>query len=163
MRHPTECRLSNGFSLWEKVYAQTSFFTMGIVGTVGIVRVDWPWILPYLLVYWYGIPGIIMRHLNCPRCPHLHEFDDCLQAPPRLTKRLVKRRKTTPFSRWESMLFWPIALLIPTYPIYWLRLQPLLLGIFLLAAGFWFGGQLLYFCKRCRVEACPFNRARVTV
>jgi hypothetical protein len=59
------------------------------------------------------------------------------------------------------MLFWPIAFLIPTYPIFWLRVRPLLLGTFLLAACLWYGGQLLHFCKRCRVEACPFNRAGV--
>ena len=159
MNRASDCPLAEGFSVWEKAYAQLSFFTMGIAGTVGILLVDWRWVLPYLLIYWYGIPGVIMRHLNCPRCPHLHEFGDCLQAPPQLAKRLVKRPKATPFSRGELMLFWPIALLIPTYPIYWLRLRPLLMGVFLLAACMWFGGQLLYFCKRCRVDACPFNRA----
>ncbi len=163
MIDPSECPLAEGFGLWEKAYAQLSFFTMGIVGTVGIFLMDWRWVLPYGIIYWYGIPGVIMRHLHCPRCPHLHEFDDCLQAPPRLTKWLVKRRKDTPFSRGELMLFWPIAFLIPTYPIFWLRVRPLLLGTFLLAACLWYGGQLLHFCKRCRVEACPFNRAGVSL
>ena len=163
MKSASECPLADGFSVWEKAYAQLSFFTMGIAGTAGISLADWRWVSPYLLIYWYGIPGIIMRHLNCPRCPHLQEYDDCLQFPPTLTKRIVKRRKTTPFSKVELVLFWLIALLIPAYPIYWLRMQPLLLGTFLLSAGLWYGGQLLYFCKRCRVEVCPFNRAKLPV
>ena len=159
MKKGNDCRLAEGFSVREKAYAQLSFFTMGIVGSLGILLLDWRWFVPYFLIYWYGIPGVIMRHLHCPRCPHLHVFGDCLQAPPRLSKWLVKRRKYRSFSTGELMLFWPIALLIPTYPIYWLRARPLLLGVFLLAACMWYGGQLLYFCKRCRVRECPFNRA----
>jgi len=161
MKKPTDCPLSDGFSVWEKMYAQLSFLTMGIVGTIGIISVDWPWVLPYVVVYWFGIPGIIMRHLNCPRCPHLHTYGDCLQFHPVLTKWIVKVRKTHPFTRGEKAVFLLIFLLIPTYPVYWLRVQPLLLGVFLLSAAMWYLGQWVYFCKRCRVESCPFNRARV--
>ena len=159
MDRPTDCQLAEGFTVWEKVYAQGSFFTMGIIGTIALFRADFVMALPYIVIYWYGIPGIIMRHLNCPRCPHLHTYGDCLQLSPKLAVRLVKGRKETPFSPGENVLFWMIALLIPTYPIYWLWAQPILLTAFLSAAGLWYGGQLLYFCKRCRVEACPFNRA----
>ena len=81
MNDNIKCSLAEGFSLWEKIYAQFSFIAMGVIGTVGIVLEDWIWVIPYIFIYWYGIPGIVMRHLNCPRCPHLHEFDDCLQAP----------------------------------------------------------------------------------
>jgi hypothetical protein len=112
--------------LWEKVYAQVSFLTMGIVGTIGIMVVDWPWVLPYIVVYGYGIPGIIMRHLNCPRCPHLHTYGDCLRFHPIVTKWLIKSRKTHPFTSGERVVFLLIFLLIPTYPICWLRVQPLL-------------------------------------
>ena len=159
MDDPNDCPLAEGFSVVEKVYAQGSFFSMGIIGTFGIIRVDWIMVLPYVVVYWYGVPGIIMRHLNCPRCPHLHTYGDCLQFPPKLSARLVKRKKTTPFGPVENALFWMIALLIPTYPVYWLWAQPILLAVFVSAAGLWYGGQLFYFCKRCRVEACPLNRA----
>jgi hypothetical protein len=40
MSNPVQCRLSNGFSVREKLYAQLSFFVMGIVG---IAREDWRW------------------------------------------------------------------------------------------------------------------------
>ena len=163
MGDPVQCALSNGFSLREKIYAQFSFFAMGIVGMIGIARADWPWLVPYLFVYGYGVPGIVMRHLSCPRCPHLFVYGDCLQFPPAWTKWLVKQRKTTPFSATERRVFYLIFLLIPLYPLYWLRTQPALLFVFVSAAGLWYLGQWLYFCKRCRVEACPFNLTPVSV
>jgi|GEM_PF-2866751 len=156
------CTLAEGFSVWEKLWAQSSFLIMGIVGAIGIIRADWPWVLPYIVICWYGIPGAIMRHTNCPRCPHLHVYGDCLQAPPAFTKWLVKKRKTEPFSPGERLLFYLIFLLIPVYPLYWLISQPVLLTIFILSAGMWYFGQWLYFCKRCRIESCPFNRAKIS-
>ena len=159
MKVKSECTLAEGFSLWEKIYAQFSFITTGVIGTVGIGLVDWRWILPYLFIFWYGIPGIVMRHLNCPRCPHLYEYNDCLQFPLKITKWLVKKRKSTPYSVFEKFLFYMIFILIPTYPIYWLLAKPILLSAFLIMASMWYLGQLLYFCKRCRVKECPFNRA----
>ena len=159
MSDNTECSLAEGFSLREKIYAQFSFFAMSIIGTVGIVIVDWPWILTYILINWYGIPGIVMRHLSCPRCPHLHEYGDCLQFPVKGTRWIVKKRKTAPFSVLEKFLFYSIFILIPAYPIYWLLSNRPLLIAFLIAAGMWYSGQFLHFCRRCRVSGCPFNRA----
>ena len=154
-----QCSLAEKFSRWEKIYAQTSFIAMGVLGTIGIILEDWIWIIPYVIVYWYGIPGIVMRHLNCPRCPHLYEYGDCLQAPPALSKWLVKKRKTTPYSAFEELLFYTIFIIIPTYPIYWLLSNSILLSAFLITASMWYLGQFLYFCKRCRVKECPFNRS----
>jgi hypothetical protein len=162
MNREPECTLAEGFSVWEKAWAQLSFLTMGILGTVGIVIEDWPWVVPYIAIYWYGIPGIIMRHLNCPRCPHLHVYGDCLQAPARLTRWLVKERKTTPFSNLEKSLFLVIFILIPTYPLFWLAAHTGLLVAFVAAAGAWYLGQFLHFCRKCRVYDCPFNRVPLT-
>jgi hypothetical protein len=157
-----KCAPAEGFSLWEKLYAQFSFIAMGVIGTVGILLVDWPWALPYILIYWYGIPGIVMRYLVCPRCPHLHEYGDCLQAPARITMSLIKKRETTPLSTFKKLLFYLIFILIPTYPIYWLMPHKILLITFLLMVAMWYLGQSQYFCKRCRVYDCPFNRVTST-
>ncbi len=91
MNNKTECKLADGFTLWEKIWAQFSFIAMGIIGAVGIALVDWRWALIYFFIYGYGIMGVVMRHLVCPRCPHLHVYNDCLQAPPKLTLLLVKK------------------------------------------------------------------------
>jgi hypothetical protein len=152
------CVLADGFSVWVKTFAQLSFWAMGIAGTVGIVLADWPWVLPYVAVYWYGVPGLVMRHLNCPRCPHLWEYGDCLQAPVALTRWLIKERKPPTYATSERFLFYTIFLLIPTYPIFWLASNTILLTIFAIGAVMWYSGQLFYFCKRCRVSECPFNR-----
>jgi hypothetical protein len=135
---------------------------MGVLGTVGILLEDWIWTAPYIVFYWYGIPGIVMRHLNCPRCPHLHEYGDCLQAPASLARFLVKKRKVHAFSVLERGLFYSIFILIPVYPIYWLRSDLALLVPFLLMAVMWYCGQFFYFCRKCRVRECPFNRVPVT-
>jgi hypothetical protein len=156
-----KCTLAEGFSVWEKAWAQISFWVTGIVGTVGIVLTDWPWVIPYIVIYWYGVPGIIMRHLNCPRCPHLHVYGDCVQAPASLTRWLVKQRKSTPYSKVERFLFYAIFILIPTYPLFWLATHMGLLVAFVIAAAAWYSGQWLYLCKRCRVYSCPFNRVPV--
>jgi hypothetical protein len=135
---------------------------MGILGTVAILLDDWPWVFPYVVIYWYGIPGIVMRHLNCPRCPHLHVYGDCLQAPASLTRWLIKRTKSRPFSNLEKLLFMGVFSLIPTYPLFWLASHLGLLVAFVIAAGAWYSGQLLRFCRQCRVYSCPFNRVRST-
>ncbi|MCB2225385.1 MAG: hypothetical protein KQH53_01815 [Desulfarculaceae bacterium] len=155
---PAACHLAEGFGLREKIWAQTSFMLMGILGTIGIARADWPWLLPYIFVFWYGVPGIMMRHLACPRCPHLHRYHDCLQAPPAITRWLVKRPTEQPFNRAQKVWFWFLMLAIPIYPLYWLIGQPVLLVMFLASALAWYGGQLLRFCSRCRVRSCPFRR-----
>lgn len=159
MQSDSHCTLSERFALREKAYAQFTFIGLGVTGTVGISLVDWWWAVLYVLIYAYGILGVIMRHLTCPRCPHLHVYNDCLQFPTRITRWLVKRQKTDPFSAVERALFYAIFLLIPIFPLYWLLSTPVLLGVFLVLTALWYSGQFLYFCKRCRVHDCPFNRA----
>ena len=161
MKNKTACTRANGFTLWEKIWAQCSFIAMGIIGAVGIARVDWRWALLYLVIYWYGIMGVVMRHVVCPRCPHLHVYNDCLQAPKTFTSWLVKTRKTTPLSAFEKCVFCTYFLLIATYPLYWVMSQKMLLIAFLLMVIMWYSGQFFHFCKRCRVDDCPFNRAPI--
>jgi hypothetical protein len=93
LNEKSKCSLAEGFSHWEKIYAQFSFITMGVIGTVGIVLADWPWILPYIVILWYGVLGIIMRCLVCPRCPHLYKYGGCLQFPPKITRWLIKEKR----------------------------------------------------------------------
>jgi MFS family permease len=160
MKGEREYTLARGFETWEKIYAQLSFIAIGTIGTVGVALVDWRWALVYALIYLYGIMGVVMRHLVCPRCPHLHEYHDCLQAPARLTRWLVRERKTAPLSTFEKLLFYTYFIFVPVFPVYWLLTNRLLLVAFLAAVGMWYLGQFFHFCRRCRVKQCPFNRAK---
>ena len=159
MKADPKCELAGRFETWEKIYAQVSFLAMGIIATVGVALVDWRWALAYLFFFLYGIMGVVMRHLVCPRCPHLHVYHDCLQAPPALTRWLIRESKSTPFSTLEKLLFYTYFIGVPVLPVYWLLANPLLLVAYLVAVGMWYLGQFFRFCRRCRVEQCPFNRA----
>jgi len=150
--------LADGFTTKEKIFAQTTFFGILIVGTIGILRVDMRFVIPYVFIAWYGIPGIIQRHIVCPRCPHLIEHEDCLQLHPAITKWLIKKPKGPRFSLKEKAGFIFIMGMIPIYPLYWLSYNLPLLVLFISFAGLWYCGQILYFCNKCRVKHCPFNR-----
>ena len=150
--------LACDFSLNEQIYAQVTFHGWWISGFMGIVLQNWIWAILYLLIVGYGILGIVQRHLNCPRCPHLHEYDSCLQFPPNISKLLIKEKKNTPFSLNEKILFLLIFILITVFPVYWLRNNSIALAGFILFGSMWYAGQFLYFCKRCRIPSCPFNR-----
>ena len=51
MKESVNCKLAEGFSIWEKLHAQVSFFAMGILGTIGIFYTDWVWVIPYTGYY----------------------------------------------------------------------------------------------------------------
>lgn len=159
---PAGCTLAKRFSVREKVWAQLSFQVMAVAAIVGIARVSWPWAVPYAVLYGYVLPGIVMRHVVCPRCPHLFVYDDCLQLPTSWTKWIVKQRRTTPWSAPERWTFYATLLLFPAYPVYWLGSQPILLTVFALSALAWYLGQWLHFCRRCRNSACPGVLSKVS-
>ncbi|MBU2627938.1 MAG: hypothetical protein KKE61_04930, partial [Proteobacteria bacterium] len=89
MMDQKKCTLAKGFSIYEKLYAQVSFFAFSIIGFYGIYIEDWRWSLGYLIIF-TSVPLIVQRHLVCPRCPHLYEYGDCLQLHPGLTRLLIK-------------------------------------------------------------------------
>jgi hypothetical protein len=152
-----KCSLAKGFSIYEKMYAQVSFFAFCIIGFYGIYIQDWRWSVVYLIIC-TSVPLIVQRYLVCPRCPHLYEYGDCLQLHPKLTRLLIKKQIASPMNRLEKSVWILIFILLPVFPIYWLVLNKALLIAFLLACGIWYGGQFFYFCKRCRVYSCPLNR-----
>jgi hypothetical protein len=44
MSNKHQCALAEGFSLWEKLWAQLSFFGIGIIGTIAITQYNWKWV-----------------------------------------------------------------------------------------------------------------------
>ena len=156
----TNTHLACRFSLNEQIYAQISFHGFWISGFLGIAWQNWEWAIVYFFIVAYGILGIVQRHLTCPRCPHLHEHGSCLQIHPKVTKFLIAKRKSNPFSPNEKVLFISIFILITIFPLYWLQNDNIALAGFTVLGSMWYLGQFLYFCKRCRISSCPFNRAK---
>lgn len=154
--------LACGYSRNEQIYAQITFHGWWIAGFIAIALQNWGWAMLYFLIVSYGILGIVQRHLTCPRCPHLHEYDSCLQLPPRISKLLIKEKKNIPLSHKEKILFLSIFILITVFPIYWLMNNVLALAGFILFGSMWYLGQFLYYCKRCRIPSCPFNRVKTS-
>ncbi|MFH1288615.1 MAG: hypothetical protein ABII25_07970 [bacterium] len=152
--------LATSFSIKEQIYAQITFNGFWGFGFLGIILQDWKWAIIYLFIVACGILGLVQRHLTCPRCPHLHVHGSCLQLHPKITKLLIKEQKNNPFSLNEKILFVSIFLLITIFPIYWLKNNIWFLTGFLLFGSMWYLGQFLYFCKRCRVSSCPFNKTK---
>jgi len=153
------CHLAGGFSKGERLFAQITFNAFFIVGLAAIWQDSAYWALAYVALVAYGIFGLIMRHLVCPRCPHLYRYGACLQAPPAFAKWLVKMPTAAPMNRGEKALFWVVMLAIPLFPQYWLWRKPYLFAVFWVFCAAWYAAQVFYFCKHCRVSSCPFNRA----
>lgn len=153
------CRLAGGFGKGDKIFAQVTFNAFWIIGFAAI----WPesawWAIAYAAVVAYGIFGIVMRHLVCPRCPHLYIYGDCLQAPPALTRWLVKKPTAVPLNLAQKALFLVVMLGIPLFPQYWLWGKPYHLAVFWVFCLAWYAAQVFHFCRYCRVSSCPFNRA----
>lgn len=162
MTDHNSCKLANGFSIGEKIFAQLTFNLFWITGFIAIWQDNIYGALAYAAIVLFGIFGVVMRHLVCPRCPHLYKFGDCLQAPPALSKWLVKRPTTAPMSQGQKALFVLVFLAITFFPQYWLWGKPFYFALFWVFCGAWYAGQLWRFCKHCRVSSCPLNRAEGT-
>jgi len=152
--------LACDFSIGEQIYAQVTFHGWWISGFIAIALQNWIWATLYFLIVAYGILGIIQRYLTCPRCPHLYEHGSCLQLHPNISKLVIKEKKNYPFSLNEKILFVSVFVLITIFPVYWLVSNHIALAGFILFGSMWYLGQFLYFCKRCRVFSCPFNRVK---
>lgn len=162
MTDHNSCKLANGFSIGEKIFAQLTFNLFWIIGFIAIWQDNIYGALAYAAIVLFGIFGVVMRHLVCPRCPHLYKFGDCLQAPPALSKWLVKRPTSAPMNKGQQALFLVVFLAITFFPQYWLWGKPFYFALFWIFCGAWYAGQLWHFCKHCRVSSCPLNRTGVT-
>ncbi len=160
MKRQNSCDLAQGFTIGEKLFAQITFNGFWITAFAAIWQSSVPWSLIYLGLVVYGVIGLVQRQLACPRCPHLYEYGDCLQAPPKLTKLIVKKPTTQPMNKAQRFLFVVVFVVITLFPQYWLVSLPGYFTAFWVFSGAWYLGQFLYFCKRCRVSSCPFCRAK---
>jgi hypothetical protein len=157
------CKLAKGFTTGEKTFAQFFFNAFWITGFIAIWQDSVLWALAYAVLVAYGVFGLIVRHLVCPRCPHLYKYNDCLQAPKSWVKAIVKKPTSAHMTKGQKVLGAITLLTISLLPLIWLWDKPYYLAVYLVFCGAWWAGQVYHFCKQCRVSSCPFNRSGVPV
>lgn len=145
------------FTLKEKIYAQFTFNAGVLTGAYGLYLNNAILGISYLLYSYIGIV-LLMRYTVCPRCPHLHAANDCLQLHPSIAKIIVSPKRKGPPNLFEKILFVMVIYGILILPIYWIYSNTLILVLFLL----FYGGQLLglhlHFCLECQNGSCIQNR-----
>lgn len=145
------------FTLKEKIYAQFTFNAGVLTGAYGLYLNNTILGISYLIYSYIGIV-LLMRYTVCPRCPHLHVANDCVQLHPSITKIIVSPKRKGPLNLFEKILFVMVLYGILIIPIYWIYSNILILVLFLL----FYGGQLLglhlHFCRDCQNRNCIQNR-----
>ncbi|MFX1514139.1 MAG: hypothetical protein ACFFCQ_16300 [Promethearchaeota archaeon] len=145
-----------GFTFFEKLYAQLTFFGFVLAGIAAMAIEDLLFGVMYLFFALIGIIFIVMRYLTCPRCDQLRKHSDCLQLPVFLTKRIISGYNDEPFTLVEKIIFLIVFALLIIIPQYWLIQIPILFVIFWVCCLLWYIGQFFYFCKTCNIDSCPF-------
>ena len=145
------------FTLKEKIYAQFTFNAGVLTGAYGLFLNNTILGISYLLYSYIGIV-LLMRYTVCPRCPHLHVANDCVQLHPSITKIIISPKRKGPLNIFEKILFIMVLYGILIIPIYWIYSNTIILVLFLL----FYGGQLLglhlHFCRDCQNRSCIQNR-----
>lgn len=145
------------FTLKEKIYAQFTFNAGVLTGAYGLFLNNTILGISYLLYSYIGIV-LLMRYTVCPRCPHLHVANDCVQLHPSITKIIISPKRKGPLNIFEKILFIMVLYGILILPIYWIYSNTIILVLFLL----FYGGQLLglhlHFCRDCQNRSCIQNR-----
>ena len=141
------------FTFKEKLFAQFTYNSGVMVAAYGLYINHTSLGIGYLVGAYLGI-FLLVRYTICPRCPHLHEANDCVNLPPALMKKIISEKRRGPLNIYEKVLF--ITSLYGAFllPIYWLASNAILLIIFLLL----FGGHLvslhMHFCRNCANKDC---------
>ncbi len=145
------------FTLKEKLYSQITFNAGVLVAAYGLFLNNTILGIFYLYYSYVGIL-LVMRYTICPRCPHLHVANDCLQLHPSIVKHVVSPTRKGPLNIYEKILFVMVLYGILILPIYWIASNTVVLVLFLL----FYGGQLLglhlHFCRDCQNNSCIQNR-----
>ncbi len=144
------CKLS--FSIREKIFAQFTFVAGVMAASYGLFLENTFLGVGYLLYSGIGI-FLLMRYTICPRCPHLHIANDCVNLPASIVKKIVSKR-TGPLNISEKTLFIVVLYGIFILPIYWLCSTPVILTVFVILYGSHLLSLHTYFCPKCENNSC---------
>ena len=147
------------FTFKEKLYAQFTFNAGVLVAAYGLFMNNTILGISYLLYSYIGII-LLMRYTVCPRCPHLHAANDCVQLHPSIVKIIVSSTRKGPLNIFEKILFVMVLYGILILPIYWIASNTVILFLFLLFYGGVLLGLHFHFCRDCQNRSCIQNRNR---
>lgn len=152
-----ELNCASTFTFKEKLFAQFTYNAGVIVATYGLFLNNPSLAVAYLLFAYIGIL-LVVRYTICPRCPHLHEADDCVQLPAPIMKLIISSDRKGPLSITEKLLL-PVVL-YGTFmlPIYWIASNKLVLLLFLMLFGGHLLGLHIHFCQKCENTSCIQNK-----
>jgi hypothetical protein len=148
------------FTFREKLFAQLTYNAGVIVAAYGLFLNSPSLAVAYLLYSYIGIL-LLIRYTICPRCPHLHVANDCVQLPSSIMKMIISSNRKGPLSLPEKILF--LLVLYGTFmiPIYWIASNKVILATFLLLFGGHLLGLHIHFCQKCENTSCIQNRQRI--
>jgi hypothetical protein len=148
--------LISKFTLKEKVFAQLTYNSGVLVAAYGLYLSHPGLGLGYLIGAYLGI-FLLVRYTICPRCPHLHAANDCVNLSASIMKKIVSTRRRGPLNTFEKNLFAGVLYGTFIFPIFWLSSKPMLMLAFVIL----YGGHLLslkmHFCKHCGNKSCIQN------
>ncbi len=155
--------LRGKFSLFEQLWMQITFHTIWIVGAIGLWKINTTYAVLYILFVLIGILGLIVGQWICPRCPHIHEHNSCMQLPPSITKLFIRKRVAKPLTKIEKISFFFVLYGVFLLPAYWVVQDKVLAIPFILAGLSHYTSYFMWFCKRCLNSHCPQNMNMFTV
>jgi hypothetical protein len=141
------------FTFREKFFAQFTYNAGVMIAAYGLYLKNASFGIGYLIGSYVGIL-LLIRYTICPRCPHLHVVNDCVNLPAPIMKKIISPKRNGSLSIYEKSLF--IIVLYGTFivPIYWLSSNFVVLAAFLILYGGHLLSLRLHFCKNCENKDC---------
>lgn len=145
------------FTLKEKIFSQFTYNAGVMVAAYGLYLNNPGLGIGYLVGAYIGI-FLLVRCTICPRCPHLHTADDCVNLPAPVMKKIVSPNRKGPMTLFEKSLF--LIVLYGTFilPIYWLTSNIIILTAFIILYGSHLLSLKMHFCKNCANKVCIQNK-----
>jgi hypothetical protein len=149
------------FNLAEQLWMQLSFNGIWILGAMAMSSWSLLWSLGYIVLFpVFGVLIGLMHLWVCPRCPHLKKCGSCVQMPPSLASRIIKKNVTGHLGVAEKVGFFVALYGVALAPLFWVIQSRSLLVPYLVLVLMHYSAYFLDFCKKCLNVHCPQNMAR---
>ena len=129
-----------------------------LLAGIGIVRVDWRWLVPWLIAA-LGYFGFLEIRVMCSHCPHYAEQGASLKCWANYGMPKLWKYRPGPMSLVEKILFLGGFVVIWGYPLPFLVVgtQWFQLVVYALVTTGFFMTLKEFLCSQCINFACPLN------